>query len=428
MKQKLRFSPVLAILILLMLTAVAYAVSTFSVRDLAEFRNREVLEDHIVDIGQRFENDYFAMSVNDTTFDGLSYAVALNMESKKAGEFIFVHPKMTAESGGIAYDADVEGYSKYNFMSGFLFPSPLTPTLISDHAAFDGTLIAMDEPYARTPSGPVDWTLTMDVYRVVYKPVLKEMFFTGETTLEEQRKTEEEWRAMCQDAYKNGQIIFNTAGDSELFEYTYYIQPVTGLSEEEYYSYATGDELAAAGALEKVDTIVCQWRTNFGDEPSVASVIGQAIPCNGYQVVLDQFNVTYRQLNCDMHYEFDTALSGDELKNRLESLPTDWDVRINGKANLSHVFSLSTGLEYIGDNSDGSPHNVFRAVGTWLLDEEAETVSFIPCTEDSQNRITEWFPDDAFTVNVATGEITRGGVEPLPDTSALQPLITPEPV
>lgn len=410
MKQKLRFSPVLVILMLLMLTAVAYAVSTYSVRDLDEFKkNPEQLKNHLLNISQRFENEYIAVSVNDTTFDGLSYAVALNLESKRPGEYVFVKPRLAAESGDEAFWAEVEGFAKYDFEKGFLFPDPREAGLESDAAAFNGTLMSRKEPVALAPNGPVSWTLTLDVYRLDFEPVLTSI--STKSTLKPEEYTSR-MRAMCQEAYRNGQFLVNTIdGACDLETYTLFMYPIPGrsLSAAKYYDMSMADKMAAAGAMEKVDTIECRWTTHFGTETRQQELIGQRLRYdiyNGFDLVLDEFNLTYRQLNCEMHIEFDKPLSEDSVCQLSQWIPCDWAGRINGSPNAVQSASSRHWVEERDVDGSGETQWVLRCIASMVLNEEARTAELVPYQENSDGW-RKYYPELGFMVDLEAGTVTR---------------------
>ena len=363
MKRKLGLTTVLALLILLALATVAYAAVSFSVRDMG-WQGGEDFEEHIVEINRRYENDYMAVTVNDAGFDGQSFAMALSLENKREGEHVFIRPRLSAECGGVTYDCDVESMRNLDFMSGFVYPDVHHPEYNDGLTGFDGSLLTGDGQ--TLPSGEITWTLTMKVYHLLYDVEKDDtVFMGGEGELER-------YAADCREAYRNRRILVQE--DGNLATYLAMIQPVTGIDEETYWSFRDGEEIAATGVGELVDTIVCRYTTKFGDEASLTGLMGSSVALDGYSVVLDRVDLSFRTLNVSLHYDLGQPLSREELSERMAGLPVRWNVSTDGGATLLPV-------SVAGDASvqaeDGSWR--YEWYGSYAIPEgQVDAITFIP--------------------------------------------------
>lgn len=368
MKRKLRLTPVLAVLMLLALATVAYAAVTYSVRDLG-WQGREDYEEHIVEINQRYENDYMAVTVNDAGFDGQSFVMALSLENKQEGEYVFIRPRLNAECNGVTYDCGVESIYNLDFMSGFVYPDVHHPEYNDGLTGFDGSLLTEDGQ--ALPSGKITWTLTMKVYHLLYDVEKDDTVFTGgENELER-------YADACQKAYGNRRILVQE--DGNLATYLAMIQPVTGIDVETYWSFRDGEEIAATGVGELVDTIVCRYTTEFGDEASLTGLTGSSVALDGYSVVLDRVDLSFRTMNVRMHYDFGQPVSREELNERMTGLPMCWNTSTDGGATL---LPRSVAGDDFVQAEDGSWR--YEWVGSYTMPEgQVNTLTFIPAEQGS---------------------------------------------
>lgn len=400
MKRKLSLTPALAILMVLLLASVAYAVATFSVREMSWANPSDpAYEDHIININQQYENDYMAVTVNDAGFDGQSYAIAMNLESKKEGEYIYVRPRVTAESGGVEYYCDPEACTNLDFMTGFVYPDVHHPEYNDGRTGFEGCLMSMEDEEAVMPTGPVNWTLTLKVYHILYDVVADDMEFTGA------EGEDEAYRVKCEDAYRNHQVLVMDGGN--LVEYESYIQGLTGIPEEEYWSADFPDNLVSAGVMEQVDTIVCRFTTNFGDEATQQELIGQKIPLNGSELTIDTLNLTFRSVTYYIRITAGEGQSMEDLKALRERLNHRWEVRFNGE---SKGGLMSSGIDIMEAEDGGKPY--IRLAGQYTIPETLEgadvrSITFIPF-EGSWNKVDKYLTEYAFTVDVENGKLYSG--------------------
>ena len=400
MKRKLSLTPALAILMVLLLASVAYAVATYSVREMSWANpNDPAYEDHIININQRYENEYMAVTVNDAGFDGQSYAIAMNLESKKEGEYIYVRPRVTAESGGVEYYCDPEALINLDFMTGFVYPDVHHPEYNDGRTGFEGCLMSMEDEEAVMPTGPVNWTLTLKVYHILYDVVADDTIFTGE------QGEDEAYRTKCEEAYRNHQVLVLDGGS--LVEYDAYIQAATGIPEEEYWNADFPDNLVSAGVMEQVDTIVCRFTTSFGDEASKKELIGQKISLNDAELTIDALNLTFRSITYDFRITAGEGQSVEDLKALKERLDNHWEVQFNGE---SKGGLMSAGSNFMEADDGGKPY--IRLAGQYSIPESLEgtavrSVTFMPY-EGNWEKVDKYLTEYAFTVDVENGKLYPG--------------------
>lgn len=402
MKRKLSLTPALAILMVLLLASVAYAVATYSVREMSWANpNDPAYEDHIININQRYENDYMAVTVNDAGFDGQYFAVAMNLESKKEGEYIYVRPKLTAESEGVEYYCSPEGIYNLDFMTGFVYPDVHHPEYNDGRTGYEGSLLSMEDYEMAMPTGPVNWALTLKVYHILYDVVADDTEFTGA------EDEAEAYRAKCEEAYRNHQVL--VLDDGNLSGYEADIQGATGIPEEEYWdgSYDFPENLVKTGVMEQVDTIVCRFTTNFGDEASQKELIGQKIPLNDAELTIDALNLTFRSITYDFHITAGEGQSMEDLQALKERLNNHWEVRFNGE---SKGRLMSSGLNIERPEDGGEPY--IRLRGQYNIPDTMEStgvrsVTFMPY-EGSWEKVDKYLTEYAFTVDVENGKLYPG--------------------
>ena len=173
------------------------------------------------------------------------------------------------------------------------------------------------------------------------------------------------------------------------------IQPVTDIDEETYWSFRDGEELAATGVGELVDTIVCRYTTKFGDEASLTGLMGSSVTLDGYSVVLDRVDLSFRTMNVRMHYDLGQPVNREELDERMAGLPVWWNASTDGGATLLPV-------SVAGDASvqaeDGSWR--YEWYGSYAIPEgQVSAVTFIPANQ--WNEAEQAAPaQGAFVINV----------------------------
>ena len=369
-KQKLRFAPVLAILLALALCSVGYALVTgYSVKDYQAGGNpTEQFLAHMVDIHERYENDAIAMTVNDAVYDGARIALTMDIEHKNIP--VYIRPKLTAEADGVNYGIDIEGYRAGDFMTGFLYPNPFEPQMGDNGFGLDGVLWNEDD--APLPTGDVTWTLTVKLYRPLFEIVKDDTVFVGANN--EWEKYEEKARA----AYLDKKLLV-TEYDN-LVEYQAAIQPVTGIDENTYFDLDFADALVEAGVMEKMDEFVCRFTTTSNDDAYKEELTGKRFEFDGFAVVIDSVYTTFMHQDVAMRYDFGREMTVDELRQMQEKLlPDDWNIYDQDGQKIEPN-ATSSGLEYDFDeetNSQINPHLKYAV--SFPGQKEPEAVTFVGC-------------------------------------------------
>lgn len=387
MKKKLRFAPVLAILLLIALCSAAYAlVSGYSVKDYEAGGNpTEEFLTHRIDIHERYENDVIALTVNDAVFDGARIALAMDIAHKNVP--IYIRPKLTAEADGVSYAVDVEGFRGGDFMTGFLYLNPFDAQTDEDGFGFDGVL--WNEEDAPLPVGDVTWTLTIKLYRPLFEFAQDDTVFVGD---------ENEWKEYAEKAcaaYREKKLLVRA--DDNLAEYQSAIQPATGIDEETYWSLDFADALVEAGVMEKVDELVCRFTTGGKEDAHKESLTGRRFELNDVSVVIDSVNATFLNQEVVMHYDFGRKMTLDELNEIRETLPDSWNL-YDQEGRRIQVSAFSSGIDWDVDEKTDSAINLrLRLTFSFSSERETETATFVGCYRGEENQLLE-APEYTFTL------------------------------
>lgn len=390
MKQKLRFAPVLAILLVLALCSVAYAlVSGYSVKDYQAGGNpTEQFLEHMVDIHERYENDAIVMTVNDAVYDGARIALTMDIEHKNVP--VYIRPTFTAEADGVNYNLDIEGCREGDFMTGFLYPNPFDPQMGDNGFGLDGVLWNEDD--APLPTGDVTWTITVKLYRPLFEIVKDDTVFVGaENELEEY---EEKARA----AYCDKKLLVTDSDN--LVEYQAAIQPVTGIDEEVYWNLDFADALVEAGVMEKMDEFVCRFTTSVGGNAHKQSLTDKRFEFDNVAMVIDSVYTTFMHQDITMHYDFGRAMTADELTQVKQQLPSRWNIYDqNGQQMQSDAFSSGIHWDY-DEATDSLINPRLRFAFSFTGEEEPETMTFVGCYWNEENQRYEEAPEYTFTLTL----------------------------
>lgn len=245
MKKKLRFTPVLVLLLIALLAATAYAVvSRFSVTDYAaQGKPTEAFLKRIVNIDQAYENPYMTLTANDVVYDGTTLSMAFDLTTKEESTHLYLHPRLAAAVDGQTYLADVEGFGAGDFMSGFVYPflPGHDPTAYGLGFGFDATLLNEDCQLIQ-PTGDVEWTLTFRIYKPLY-PVA---YWDGQQSFE----------AACE----NGVIL--VTDDTSIAEWENALPVPEGMTETEWNKLPWWEHLPLSGAYELLDTVEITFTTS----------------------------------------------------------------------------------------------------------------------------------------------------------------------
>lgn len=346
-KRKLRLTPVLAVLLVLLLATVAYAVTRFSVTDYATGgKPSEEFLSHVVTLDQLYENDVMTLSVNDAIFDGRTVTMAMDLTAKDPDTHLFLYPVLTGTVDGETYRADVESYGAGDFMSGFVYPAmPGHDSAAQGYGyGFDAVLLD-DEAEFVQPDGPVDWTLTIQVLKPNYTVEYYDDEFTGE-------ETEEAYRQKMQaytDAYYEGRIL--VTNDGSLAEYASQLPLPEGMTEEEWWQKSSVDHLLLSGAYSLMDTVVVEFTTEIPDSASYGVGVGQRVDFDEYSVMVDALNVTFQTIDVDVRYEFAQEMTEEEMYKA--AVPHYWLIYADESETPMPFSASSFGVDW---DENGKPY------------------------------------------------------------------------
>lgn len=300
---KVRIAVVVALLVMLLATG-AYAVyARFSVTEFMHNTTQEFL-DHMITLDETYANDLFTMTVNDLMFDGLNFAVAMNIVRNDPDIAYYMRTKVTATCAGKDYLVDVEGWSGPDFLAGGMWPEY---DLYTDPQAaeqrgfgFDGILVSREDWMSAPPAGePVDWTMTFTVFRPLWEIVLDNSIYDAPDF-------DAAVDARCLEAWRNQQI-FMYSGDANT--YVAVVAEELGLPWE----LPTEELLPATGAFELADVITFRFTTNFDDNVVRKEVIGQRYDLGTCTAVLDNLQISFQRVIGSMILDLGREMSREEM-------------------------------------------------------------------------------------------------------------------
>ena len=344
MKRKMRFAPVLALIIVLILAVTAYAVSRFSVTDYAAggTPSAEFLK-HVVTLDQPYENDVMLLSVNDAIYDGVTLSMAMILTAKKPDEHLFLYPRLTATVDGSVYQADVESFGAGDFMSGFVFPTMPGHDLTQAGCGYGFSAVLLDDDCENVvPTSPVQWTFTMQVLKTDYDVAYYDLVLTGAAS----DPSEEELRKTFQDAYAAHRVL--VTDDGSLVEYAAYLPIPQSVPEDEWWNKTLAEQLVLSGAYTLLDTIEVHFETALPASTRLQWHAGDRVPLDGCTAVLDGVDVTFQTVNFAMHYEFDAEKTEEELQEliRTKAVPTFWTAYVDESTKPLALSYMSSGIDW----------------------------------------------------------------------------------
>ncbi len=408
MKSRLRLTPILVIVLLLLLAVTAYAVvSRFSVTDYAaQGKPTEAFLRHVVAVDQTYENPYMTMTANDVIYDGTTLTMAFDFTPKDRNMHLFLHPRLTAQADGRGYEADVEGFGAGDFMSGFVYP------FFDGHDAtrdgygfgFDAVLLdEADEPLR--PAGDVEWTLTINVYKPLYQVEYYNLELDGSETEEQYAQKMQ----VFQQAYQNGTIL--VTNDASIAEWEACLPMPEGISPEAWMEMPWWDHLPLSGAYELMDVVEVRFTTPAPEKSVCLTEAEQQL--SALPITVDEVNTTLMELSYRLHYELTgetEELSLGEVLASLEKrrLPMRWalttdDGRPCAALETSEGYYVNDGsVFYYMSGRCELPGGIPKAVTFVQADENGEAVA----------------GGERFTVTPADGGAGSKEAGTLPDQSA----------
>lgn len=283
MKRKIPFSVALAaILILTSVTAFA-VMNYYSVRDfVAGGKTSAAFEEAIVTVEKTVESNGLSVSLGDAVFDGKDLAFTLDIVPVEGAEPVYVYPSLVGMRNGEPVEAYYYGFD-FSYGAGAIIPSlnPEEPLAGSRRGVSVEIRDAM-------PSGTVDWTYTLKMY----KPTGKLICVEDERLWKEMESGE--WDAYCRALYANGEIgvmAGNSIGD--------YLRAL----DLEGDPMTEAERAERSGLFELVDTVVFEFSTEVSDEQNLVSETVHVF--DGYTVTVKSVAASFMQVNYELEAVYD---------------------------------------------------------------------------------------------------------------------------
>lgn len=395
MKKKLSVSLAFALVLLLALAATACAAAMrYGVLDFNSHQTEnDAYIEHIVDVGQTYENDYFTLNVNEAVFDGASLSMTMDIQPVEGVPAVYVVPTITARAGDTPLELDIEGCTGGDFFSGFWVPQAPDWENGGQYGA-DYAVIASDEEgcFIDPTDGDVTWTMTFRVIRPDWPVSVSPVMLTGDDTDD---PPIEDYMQAYRDAYDRQEILLSNYHSVD--EYAAMVPAPEGMDKETWFHLPVIDQLTQCGAFSYVDTLTCTFTTG---ETGVRTAEPQTFDLGDYEVTLEAMTITFARADYRfsvrakdesgaffrdkklLSYSF-AVLSPDCTTsylvcgggvNGLDD--SDPSVRFSGSVTLSApTDTLTFVLCAPADDADYSPeHEVMRAQK--ILTEEQKAMSF----------------------------------------------------
>lgn len=389
MKRKLSAGLILAMVLIFLTTAIAFAMTNgFGILDFnVSQKDNQAYISHILGIHEFYENDYVSLQVNEAVFDGVCLSLTMNMDHKEGADEVFVRPYLSAESSdGQALEPDIVGYLGGNWHSGFFLPSrdPLDAgnnygvdaDLITDSA--DGETVMMDPQPA-----PVSWCLRLVFLHPEYPIVAASNPVDPSQSNEERMAVEAAWMDSFAQAYQ--QQIIQTDGYGELGEYISCL-PREGMEEEAWQMLSTEEKLVRSGAFTLVDTVEIKFTTL--ENGVVSSNARQTFDLGGgWEAELTDLSVSFAR--CDLSLlvrrEADDGKSALDLYR--ENAGWEFALLAEGVPGSFRVSSLNP--EY----RDGEPIGNLCYSATMEIYDMPQALSLLPEYTDDLDSSLGWIRD-----------------------------------
>lgn len=378
MKRKVSVGLVFALVLLLAMTAIGVAATRFGMLEFNR-RQKENAEyvAHILTLDETYENEYVSITVTDAVFDGVQLSIAMEMQPKPdCGDGVYVYPEMTASVNGEPLSVDIEG-CRGDFYSGIWSPEkdqgmiPFAGTYGADYVLRKDT---QESGFVYEPqTDEVQWTLSLDILRPLYKVEQLEFGLTEEMEYEEYMK-------LFADAYENETILLPFEGSP--VEYVYAVGAPEGMERLDWQRMKLPDQMIAMGAFERLEQVDITFATRNAE---VIEVTGdQTYDLGEYVAELKKLSISFGRMDYEIH-----------VRKKDETVKTAGQEEADGELQLDFVALAQgceadprmTGSSPLGDNYT-DPDPTVKFSGSYELYGELEAVTFVPYYgEDFSGRI-----------------------------------------
>lgn len=338
-KASIGFVIIIALLVLSM--TVALATGCFGIldfrKDLSE--NQELI-DHIIPLGQTYENEYLSIQVNETAFDGTNLTLTLDVNPKEDADSVYVIPTIKAEADGKQYDTFVE-FANGDFSNGFWVPA-VEGVISSDtsHGVI-ARLVNIDDNGDELPIpalNNVTWTISFDVFRADYNIVVQD--YPNPSDDSDEMLTDnmdtDLYAQECVKAYENHQILLVPEGS--LLWYIAEIPQADGIPGGEKSFEELRQSIAQCDAFTLVDQPVFTFAT---DSTLVKTAqAGQTFLLGGrYTVEVLSVKATYSRVEYSLQMK-DSQAEGLSFSETC-ALLNPWDVAVLAEGAATSPFAGS---------------------------------------------------------------------------------------
>ena len=302
-KRKLSTSLILALVLIFLTTALAFAMTNgFGILDYnATQKDNDAYVGHILGIHESYENNDVSMQVNEAVFDGVSFSLTMNISHREGADPVYIIPHLLAESAdGQALETDVEGSRGGNWHSGFFVPSR-DPTTVDDGCYGVDVALITDSPDGEsvildTQQDAVTWQVRFSILHPEYPIVASSLPDDPNLSSQERMAAEAAWMESFAAAYR--QQIIQTDGYGELVEYACSL-PHEGMDEETWAMLSMEEQLLSSGAFTLVDTVEVSFTT--GENSTMSAASPQVFDLgDGWQLEVQRVSATFAR--CDLAF------------------------------------------------------------------------------------------------------------------------------
>jgi hypothetical protein len=201
MKKKVPAGIVIVLAIMLLMTAVAAAVTNgFGLlRYFPEQADNTAFTDRIVSIGQTWEGKYFSAEIKEAVFDGYKLRFAMGVTPKEGADKIFAYPVVKAVCEGREMETSIINVDGWADKSGFWVPDMKPPIPREDFDLNDMVyeISLMDSEYRpKTVNEDVEWTITFNILHTDWT------ISFGDSGFGSDGFTDADWQAFKQKEYE----------------------------------------------------------------------------------------------------------------------------------------------------------------------------------------------------------------------------------
>ncbi len=403
-KRKISVGVVLAMAMLLAMTAIGVAATRFGMLDF-NWRQKENAEyvAHILTLDETYENEYVSIMVTDAVFDGVQLSIAMEMQPKPGtGDGVYVYPEMTATVNGQPLPVDIEG-CRGDFYSGIWSPEkdrgmePFAGTYGADYVIRGDT---EERGFVYEPqTDAVEWTLSLDILRPLYEVKQLEFGLTEELNYDEYMK-------LFTDAYGNHTILLPFEGSP--VEYVYAVGAPEGMERLAWQRMALPEKMIAMGAFERLDRVEISFTTQNAELIEITD--DEIYDLGEYVAKLEKLTVSFGRMDYEIH-----------VRKKDETVKTAGQEAESGELQLDFVV-LTQGCEadprmegaYPLNEDPMNPGPTIKFTGSYELYGELEAVTFVPyygedfsskiemrnAIRDADAPVTQQQKNEAFTISV----------------------------